>query len=461
MRRDVPVQLVLHGRLAVALDHHGLLAQVVGDVRGGRARDVDPRLGEDGAARDDEGEVEDGAEGVEDHVHERQRRGQVVHEPVRGPHGAGVGVRLPRAERLDEDVRRVHAEGHLRQEVEVREQAGLQDHRRVARVEQLDGVRVLLRAVALVLDGQRRAPALEVDDDGDDEPRRDELREVGQVRAVEGVPDGHELVGAREQQVEECEHGALELLALRRGDRGGAEGLPHDGLADVDGHEEARAATDAVAFLQQLVEQQHHDAGAEELHGDEHGVARAERGEVAVHARGHVGHGHEEREADADDLLEPLEAPAVLRRVLVHRDGARAAQVLHEHGRRHDGRDAQLHERAAVRREDHAQPVERVARQRPRQAVERQLAAAQEDEQHAHRPEQAVAEGRPALRSLHNGENPEHRPDGIDDPALGDERAGDKLHHPRRSLRRGNRRRLLLLLASRVAGVGAWETPSS
>lgn len=45
----------------------------------------------------------------------------------------------------------------------------------------------------------------------------------------------------------------------------GAEGLPHDGLADVGGDEERDPRTETVAFLQQLVQQQHDQAGHKQL----------------------------------------------------------------------------------------------------------------------------------------------------------------------------------------------------
>ncbi len=43
-------------------------------------------------------------------------------------------------------------------------------------------------------------------------------------------------------------------------DGGGREGLPDDGLADVGGDEQGDAGAQAVALLQQLVQQQHDQA---------------------------------------------------------------------------------------------------------------------------------------------------------------------------------------------------------
>ena len=64
------------------------------------------------------------------------------------------------------------------------------------------------------------------------EPRRGEER--GDVRRrgpVEGLLESRELVAARDEQVEQGDHGALELGALPGVHRRGAEGLPADRLA--------------------------------------------------------------------------------------------------------------------------------------------------------------------------------------------------------------------------------------
>lgn len=48
-------------------------------------------------------------------------------------------------------------------------------------------------------------------------------------------------------------------------DSGGAEGLPHDGLADVGGNEQRDPRAEAVTFLEQLVQQQDDHAGNKQL----------------------------------------------------------------------------------------------------------------------------------------------------------------------------------------------------
>jgi hypothetical protein len=61
---DDPLELLVDRGVAVARKRHALVLELLGDVAGARARDLDPRLGEDGAGGDDEGDVDDGVEGV-------------------------------------------------------------------------------------------------------------------------------------------------------------------------------------------------------------------------------------------------------------------------------------------------------------------------------------------------------------------------------------------------------------
>lgn len=53
----------------------------------------------------------------------------------------------------------------------------------------------------------------------------------------------------------------------------GAEGLPHNGLADVGSDEERDPRTETVSFLQQLVQQQHNQASHKQLHDKTHAVS--------------------------------------------------------------------------------------------------------------------------------------------------------------------------------------------
>ena len=86
---------------------------------------------------------------------------------------------------------------------------------------------------------------LEVDHYTEDEDGGEEIHQVGEVLPVEGLAEGPDLVLSGGEQVEQCDHGALELGAAAGVDGGGGEGLPDDGLADVGGDKQrnSRAKT--------------------------------------------------------------------------------------------------------------------------------------------------------------------------------------------------------------------------
>ena len=89
---------------------------------------------------------------------------------------------------------------------------------------------------------------MEVYDDAKDEDGGHEVHEVGQVLPVEGLPEGADLVLAGGEQVEERDHGALELGAAAGVDGGGGETLPDDRLADVGGDEQGDTGAETVSY---------------------------------------------------------------------------------------------------------------------------------------------------------------------------------------------------------------------
>lgn len=68
--------------------------------------------------------------------------------------------------------------------------------------------------------------------------------------------------------MEEGNDGAFELGAAACVDCCGREGLPDDGLADVGRDEEGNAAAQAVAFLQEFVQENDYQSGEDELHDE-------------------------------------------------------------------------------------------------------------------------------------------------------------------------------------------------
>ncbi len=268
-RGDVPVELVNHRLVAVAGHDHLLLLQLLGHVLGTRAGHVDPGLGEEGARSQHEDDVDDSVEGVLQHRVEVLRRREVVAQAADwvGAGAAWTADIRPHAQQVDEEVAGELGGEHLRDDVEVGDKGGLEDDGDVAGVEELDWVAGGLAAEAGGLDGQVDAEALEVDDDAEDEDGGEQVGEVGQVLAVEGFFEGADFVVAGGEEVEEGDDGAFELCAAAGVDGGGREGFPDDGLADVGGDEEGDARAEAVAFLEELVEEEHDQAGDEQLHG--------------------------------------------------------------------------------------------------------------------------------------------------------------------------------------------------
>ena len=248
----------------------------------------------------------------------------------------------------------------MRQEKQVGHQGRVQDDGNVGRVKQLDGVGLGPAAHLAMLDGQVHAKALEVDDHHEHQHRGQQVGDVGQVLAIKRFLQGAHLVAARDEQVEQGQDGALKLGAAARVDGGRRQRLPHNRFANVGGNEQRDARTKAVALLQQLVQQQHQNARKEQLDDDHQRVANAQVGHGPIHAGQHVRNGLHNGDDQAKQLLRAVEQLAVGLLALVHLDQLGARQQLHHQAGRDNGRNAQLHERAAVGRQDDAHPVERV-----------------------------------------------------------------------------------------------------
>ena len=73
-RGNVAVQDVNQGRIAVSLHDHLVVAELLGHIARRRARNFNPRLGKQGARRQNEGQVKDGVEGIVDDLRKGLRR---------------------------------------------------------------------------------------------------------------------------------------------------------------------------------------------------------------------------------------------------------------------------------------------------------------------------------------------------------------------------------------------------
>ena len=200
-------------------------------------------------------------------------------------------IYLPHTQQADKEVRREARGEHLRQDVHVRRERALQHDGHVARVEELDGVRPALAAEAVALHRDLDAEALEVDDDGEDDDGREQIHQVRQAVAPERLAERAALVVPREEEVEERDDGALEFGAAAGVDGRGREGLPDDGLADVRGNEEGDAGPEAVALLEELIEEDDDEGGRDKLDDEQQANTRAKGRRGAVEARQDVDRG--------------------------------------------------------------------------------------------------------------------------------------------------------------------------
>ena len=128
--------------------------------------------------------------------------------------------------------------------------------------------------------------------------------------------------------MEERDDGALELRAAARVDGRGREGLPDDALADVGRDEQRDAGAQAVALLQQLVQQDHDQPRHDQLHHEQHADARAQVRRLPVEAAEDVHAGLTEGEDDGEELLRGLVQLAVGFQVEVYVDEVRAGEEL-------------------------------------------------------------------------------------------------------------------------------------
>jgi len=378
---DVPVKLLLYLHVTVALDDHLLLLELLSHISGGGASDFDPSLREQRTSGEHEGDVEDGVERVGRDIGQRRRRRDVINQTAGGDELSVALTLVPATEELNEEITTVSLVQELRDEIEVRHQRRLQDDRHVGGVEELDGIVLHVTTVLLRLDRQIDTETLEVDHDEENQDSRQQVRDVRQVRAVEGFLQRANLVGAREHQVEKRDDCAFKLSAAARVDGGRGESLPDDGFALVRCDEERDTRSQTVTLLKQLIEADDDDAREEELDYDEHGVTDAEISHVTVNAADDVRHGFTDGDQNSEQLLRPVQKRSVLLHALVHLDDLRPRQELDYQARGDDWRDTELHTRAAVTRHDDSSPIERIRSARRVDPVQRQLRAHQEDEE--------------------------------------------------------------------------------
>ena len=308
-----------------------LVLELLGNVAGAGARNLNPSLGEESAGTQHVDNVGDGVNGVKESILEVERRGHVVDKARNGVELSSALLGLPDTEETDEEVLRESRVHHLADKEDVGGQGRLQHDGHVGGVEKADGVRTASTTLAGRLDGDLDAEALEVDDGGEDEDGGDEVHDVGKVLAVEGLLESTLLVGPGHEQVEEGNDGTLKLGTTTGVDGGGGEGLPDDGLANVGGNEQRDTAAQTVALLQKLIEENDNHTSHDELEDEEEDDAGTQVGGGTVETSEDIDSGGTGGEDEGKELLGGLVELTIGLEVEVDVDHVGTGEELEDH----------------------------------------------------------------------------------------------------------------------------------
>ncbi len=273
---DVAIQLVHEGVRSVALHDHLLVPQLLSDILRSGSRYFNPRLGKQGARRQDEDKIDHGVQRIGSHLGEGVRRRDVVRK-TRDGHGlAGVFLHIaPHTKKTHENISAVSVEQELGTEVQVAHKRCLQNDRHVRGVKQLNRILAGLAAVFGVLDGQVHLPSLEINNNKENKDSREQVHQIREVLAVKCFLQSADLVRARQHQMDKCNQGTFEFRSTASVDRGWAEGLPDDGLANVGCDKKRNTRAKTISLLKQLVKDDDNEPSNEQLQYDQNSVARA------------------------------------------------------------------------------------------------------------------------------------------------------------------------------------------
>lgn len=351
------LELLVHALVTVASHDQTLVLELLGNVAGAGAGNLDPGLGEDSTGSEHVGDVDKRVDRVNQSILHVQWRRHVVHETRDRRQLARTLLGLPHTEQTDQKVLAEAGCQHLRDEEDVGGQSRLQHDGHVGGVEQAHRVGPTSTALTGGLDGDLDAETLEVDDGGEDDKGGQQVHDVGQVLPVEGLLQGALLVGPGHEQVEEGDDGTLVLGATASVDAGRGEGLPHDGLANVGRDEERDTAAEAVTLLQKLIEENDDHTSNEELEDQQNDDTGAKVGGRAVEAGEDVDGGGTSRQNESEQLLSGLVELAVRLKVEVDVDQVGAGQELENHAGRDNRGDTKFHQSSSITRHHHTEPI--------------------------------------------------------------------------------------------------------
>lgn len=323
------LELTVHGLITVTGHNETLLLKLLGNIARAGTGDLDPGLGEGGACNEHVCDEEGSVDGVEKGVLEVKGWGparellaialgadvhtsfdlHVVDKTGDGEHLRRALASLPDSDHLNQKVVAEARVEHLTDEEDVGGKSRLEHDGHVGGVEETDGVRTAHTTLARGLDGDLDAETLEVDDGAEDGNGGDQVHDVGQVLAVEGLLEGKLLVGPGDQKVDKGDDGTLELGTSASVDGGRRESLPDDRLADVGSDEEGDTAAETVALLEELIEENDDQSGGKKLDNEENADTGAKVRGLAVETGQDVNAGLAEGQDNGKELGRSALAP--------------------------------------------------------------------------------------------------------------------------------------------------------
>lgn len=305
-----------------------LVLQLLGDIARGRARDLNPGLGEEGAGNQHESDVYSRVNGVKESLLEVEGRGHVVSDTRSSVKLGRAIAGFPNTKESDEEVVGETRVQHLANEEDVGAQSRLQHDGHVGGVEQADGVGATHATLAGGLDGDLNTEALEVDDSSEDEKSSQQVHDIRQILTVESFAQSTLFVGPGQEQVEESNDGTLKLGATASVDGSGGEGLPDDRFADVGGNEQRDAASKTVSLLEQLIQEDDNQTRDNKLNDQQNTNASTKVTGLAVESSQHVDTSLAEGQDDGEKLLGGLVKFAIGLEVKVDIDEVRSSEEL-------------------------------------------------------------------------------------------------------------------------------------
>lgn len=126
-----PLQLLVHALLTMTSHNQSLFLELLGNIAGRRARNLNPSLREDSTSDQHVDEIDSGMDGIKESLRETEWRRHVVGDTGNGVQlsGARALTRLPGANETNKEVLAEAGVEHLADNEDVRGKSGLQHDR--------------------------------------------------------------------------------------------------------------------------------------------------------------------------------------------------------------------------------------------------------------------------------------------------------------------------------------------